>query len=321
VVWGGGRPPPPPPPYLPMRRWKPQSSSGRWVALALLLLALAGASVLGLRLADALSGPPESWQIDLRLYWQLIGMLGLLLIAGALAYRAGAAFTLGYDLDRNGLYITWLGNRTVVPLDQIQSVDVGVRPAHIPLRLVQGIGYYWGQARTADGKRLHLFATQPPAQCLVIYTADEAYAISPEDHQAFVQDLEQRRNLGATKVLTPSFEPSRMFLYAFWNDSTVRALLLFAFALNLLVLGLLAARYPALELMVRMRFDPSGQVSDLRPRHQVLFLPLAAFGVTLVNIFLGILVYRRQQLGARLLQGASAIVQILFGIATLTIIR
>jgi hypothetical protein len=279
-------------------------------------------AALGLRLAQALSGPPEGWPVTLELYWQIVGLLLLLLLAGALAYRALAAFTLSYELDRNGLYIIWLGNRAVVPLDQIQSIDLGVIPTRMPWRWVQGIGYYWGQGRTADGKRLHLFATRPPERCLLIHVRDEVYAISPEGHDAFVQDLEQRRNLGATQTLTPSFEPSRMFLYSFWNDSTVRGLLLAAFVLNLLVLGVLMARYSALAPVLRMRFDPAGQVAaDLRPRHQILFLPLAAFGLTLLNIALGILVYQRQQLGARLLQGASLIVQILFGIAMLTIIR
>ena len=204
-----------------------------------MLAALVGAAALGLRLAQALSGPPEGWPVTFGLYWQIVGLLVLLLLAGALAYRALAAFTLSYELDRNGLYIIWLGNRAVVPLDQIQSIDLGVVPARMPWRWVQGIGYYWGQGRTADGKRLHLFATQPPERCLLINARDEVYAISPEGHDAFVQDLEQRRNLGATQTLAPSFEPSRMFLYSFWNDSTVRGLLLVAFVLNLLVLGVL----------------------------------------------------------------------------------
>jgi hypothetical protein len=285
----------------------------------LLIAALVGAGWLSSRLAGVLSGSPQIWAVDFDLYLLTLALLGLIVLAGVLLYRVGSAFTLAYELDRNGLYVTWLGNRAVVPLDQIESVDVGIKDAVLPL--LRWLGYYHGQGRTADGRRLHLFSTQPLHSCLVVYTRDEAYALSPEDHEAFVQDLEQRRNLGSTKVLAPSFEPSRMFLYAFWSDSTVRGMLLVAFVLNLLVLGVLMARYPALEPMLRMRFDPAGQVADLRPRHQVLFLPLAAFGLTLVNIVLGVLVYRRQQLGARLLQGASVIVQVLFGIATLTIIR
>jgi hypothetical protein len=304
-----------------MRRWKPQPSIGRWIGVLLLAAALAGAGVFAARLGGALTGPPEVWQINLALYGDVVGLLCMLGLAGLLAYRVAGAFTLSYQLDRNGLYIMWLGNRAVVPLDQIHSVDVGVTARRMPWRLLQGIGYYWGQGRTADDVLLHLFATRPPEQCLVVYTAGEAYAISPADHDAFVQDLEQRRNLGATKPLAPTVEPSRIFLYAFWNDRTVRALLLAAFALNLIVLALLAARYPELDPTVRMRFNAAGQVAELRPRHQVLFLPLAAFGLTLINTVLGLSLYQRQQLGARLLQGASVLVQTLFGIAVVTIIR
>jgi hypothetical protein len=183
------------------------------------------------------------------------------------------------------------------------------------------VGYHWGQGKTADGQRLHLFTTQPLAHTLVLYAAGNAYAISPADHEVFVQDLEQRRNLGATKSLTPTVEPGRIFLYAFWNDRTVRTLQLIALALNMFILAILAARYPLLGPTVPMRFNAIGQIAEPRPRHQVLFLPLAAFGLSLLNTVIGLAFYRRQQLGARLLQGASVVVQILFGVAVATIIR
>jgi hypothetical protein len=70
-----------------------------------------------------------------------------------------------------------------------------------------------------------------------------------------------------------------------------------------------------------MRFDPVGQVADVRPRYQILFIPLAAFGLTLVNLILGMALYARQLLSARLIQGASLVVQILFAIALVTITR
>ena len=85
-----------------MRRWRPQPSLGRWIALLLMLAVLAGAVALGIRLAQALSGPPEHWSVTIELYWQIVGFLVLLLLAAALAYRALAAFTLSYELDRNG---------------------------------------------------------------------------------------------------------------------------------------------------------------------------------------------------------------------------
>src|SRR5262249_37408226 len=122
-----------------MRRWNSQPSIGRWVATGLLIIVLALCGLVGIRLAQVFTVPPEIWRIDLAIYGLVVGLLGLLMLAGALAYRAASAFTLAYELDRNGLYIAWLGNRAVVPLERIQSVDLGVEAARMPWRIVQGI--------------------------------------------------------------------------------------------------------------------------------------------------------------------------------------
>jgi hypothetical protein len=88
----------------------------------------------------------------------------------------------------------------------------------------------------------------------------------------------------------------------------------------LLLLGILAARYPYLAEIIEMRFTAAGQVMELRPRHQVLFLPLAAFVLSLLNAGLGVSFYRRDRTGAQLLQLGSIVIQILFGVAILSII-
>jgi hypothetical protein len=304
-----------------MRRWKPQSSVGPWLALALLALCLAGAALPASRLMQIFSGPPESWPIGPPVLGWTVLLLALAAAAAALAYRTAAAFTLSYQLDRNGLYITWLGNRAVIPLDQITSLDAGIALDPLPLRVLQQIGYYWGQATSLDDRPVHLFSTRSPARSLAIHTPGASYLIAPADSDTFVQELEQRRNLGATKPLTSTIESGRMFLYSFWNDPAIRLLLLTALALNLLALAILSVRYPDLPLMIEMRFDPTGQVADVRPRYQALFFPLAPLALTLVNLALGMLLYTRQQISARLLQGASVTVQLLFAIALITILR
>lgn len=303
-----------------MRRWKPQLPFGLWIALALLTLVVAGIASVARPLLSAMRGPPESWPISLELYWRGLLLLALLLAAGMLLYRIAAAATLSYSIDRNGLYISWLGNRAVIPLDQIQTIEPSVSVRWLPLGPLQAIGYYWGRARSKEGRLVHLFSTRAPRNSLAIYTTGDVYAISPADREAFVQDLEQRRNLGVTKTLTSTIEAGRMFQYDFWNDRAVRVLLLIAFALNLLIVAFLMARYPQLGATVEMRFNASGQVAEMRPRYQLLLLPLAALGVSLFNIVLGLLLYRRQQIGARVLQGASVLVQVLFSIAVITII-
>jgi hypothetical protein len=304
-----------------MRRWNPQPSIARWIAIGLLVLALAASAIPFLRLLAIFRGPPEGWLIDLRVFGWVVALAGLLLLAAGLGYRAAAAFTLAYELDRNGLYITWLGNRAVIPLDQITSLDVGVTPVENTWQFLQMIAYYRGPASSIAGQPLQIFSTQPLAQALVVHTPATSYVISPADPDSFVQDLEQRRNLGSTKPLSTAVEPGRMFFYAFWSDPTIRRLLLITLLVNLLALAIVTQRYPHLAPTLDMRFDPTGQVAEVRPRHQVLFLPLAALGLTLVNLVLGIALYSRQQLSVRLLQGASLIVQMLFLIALLRITR
>jgi hypothetical protein len=246
--------------------------------------------------------------------------VALLLCSGFLLYRVMGALTLSYQMDRNGLYIVWIGNRAVIPLSQIESLSKGAPGAQVTLLHLRRIGYYWGRGRTEDGRLLHLFTTSSLNNSLVIHTEDEAYVISPAAQDSFVQELEQRRRIGAVKSLRPTFEPGRVFFYAFWNDRVVRWALILTFGLNLLLVGALALRYPELEPMVSMRFNAAGQVTELRPRHQVLFMPLAAFGLSLINAGLGISFYRRNKTSARLLQLGSVFVQIMFGVALLAVL-
>lgn len=302
-----------------MRHWKPQAAYGRWIALGLLILALGGVTLAVIGLVRRLSGSPEQWRIDIGAFGLLLLLMVSLLAAVWAAYRWIAALTLTYDIDRNGLYIRWAGNQASIPLEQIVTIDLGSGPVFLPLGLFQRVGTYWGRAFAGETP-LYLYATQPPRDCLIVYTPDAAYAISPEDPEAFVQDLEQRRSLGATKPMQPALEYSRVFHYTFWRDGTVLALIVAAVFINLLALGLIAVAYPSLAPLVEMRFDATGELAELRPRHQTLFLPLAAFGLSLLNMAAGLSLYQRLPSGARLLQGASVIVQLLFLVAVVQIL-
>lgn len=304
-----------------MRRWKAVSSARIWIAGSLLIAALGAAGFFLVRIGIALATPPEAWPIGLPLFGQLLGAVGGLLLAGALAYRVGAALTLAYGVDRNGVYIFWLGNRAVIPLTQIETIESGLQSPQRPSDLLNSLGYYHGRIPLPSGRVAHRFTTLPPARALVLHTATDAYVISPADADAFVQELEQRRRLGAIQQLSAGFEAGRIFFYPFWNDRIVRGFLIAAFTLNLLVLGWLMAIYAGLPELIAVRTDASGIATTLEPRHQVLFLPLAACVVSLMNLGLGLTIYAREPIGARMLQVASVVAQILFAFAALTIVR
>lgn len=288
--------------------------------MALLAISAAGAIYLIGRVGLALARPPEQWAIDLGLYLQLLGGLAALLVAGLAAYRVAAALTLSYGVDRNGFYIFWLGNRAVIPLAQIETIESGVRLPETLGGLARSLGYYHGRVRLPEGRELHRFTTKPLSRSLILHTPAASYAISPESDDTFVQELEQRRRLGSIQQLSAGVEVGRMFFYSFWEDQVVRAALLTAVALSLLLLGWVAAIYPGLPALVDLRADAAGVSSTLTPRHQLLFLPLAGVAILLLNTGFGLSLYSRSAVGARLLQVASALAQILFAVAILTIL-
>jgi hypothetical protein len=303
-----------------MQRWKPKPAPGLWIGLLLLIIVLGSTAITGTRLFQVFVLPPEQWPINLELYGHFMTICILLILGIFLTYRVLASLTLSYEMDRNGVYVLWLGNRAVIPMEEIVLVVIGDRHTRIPWRVLQSIGYYWGTGYTSEEQRLHLFSTRSPAKSLLIHTATSSYAISPNEQDGFVQQLEQRRRLGATKPLAPSYQRGRLVFYAFWTDRVVLWAFLLALGLNLILLGIVFAQYPSLSTYVQMRFNAAGQGIELRPRHELLFLPLAAFGLILVNTALGMALYTHEQTGARVLQIASILMPILFGIAVFTII-
>jgi hypothetical protein len=304
-----------------MRRWKPYPSPGRWLALVLAVVFTGGCIAFAMLAHRHFSGVPAEWTVNLDFYLQFLAMLAMLICAGSTWMRFIQSQTLWYGLDRNAVYISSLGNRELVPLDQIRRLDFGIQVDKLPRSLFQGIGCYWGDTTSNDQTSVFVRSTLPISRCLFILTARGTYAISPSEIEAFVQDLEQRSNLGATKRLIPETEYGPWFNTPFWNDYSSTLLLGLAIIINVLAVGLLAWYYPTLPETIHMHFDAIGDASELRPRYQALFLPLAALGVTAVNLMGAMVCFRFEKLVARLLQAASVVVQILFAVAVLMIVR
>lgn len=304
-----------------MRRWTPQRSWRLWVAVAACIAALGVAGYLLASLVTLLAQPPELWPIDGRLFLRYVAALGLLACAAFLAYRIAAALSLAYTLDRNGLYILWLGNRAVVPLGRIESIDSGLGAPARGASPFASIAYLSGTARLPEGREVHRFSTVPLKRALIIHTPSEAYAVSPRDVDGFVQDLEQRRRLGAVQQLAPGVEAGRVFAYHFWRDPLARGGVLGAILLNLALLGALMALYPSFPPLIGWRSDATGAIVEMASRYQILLLPLAGAAILFLNVGVGLWLYGREPVGARMLQVTSAVVQVLFGVAALTMLR
>lgn len=303
-----------------MRRWKPFPSIGRWLALVIALVFSGGFVAFGWLISGAFAGDPQSWQIDFGFFLQFVAMLVMLVLSAFSWLRWVQTLSLWYGLDRNAVFIGSLGNVEAVQLDAIERIDFGMKIDNLPQPLTQGIGCYWGEGTATGHDTVFIRSTLPASRCLFIVTDRATYAISPTEIELFVQEIEQLRNLGGTKRVIPDYEAGPWFNTAFWRDTSSKLLLTIAIIINIIAVGVIAWYYPNLAAEVEMRFDAVGGVLELRPRHQTLFLPLAALALTLANLLGAMIFFRYEKLISRMLQGASVVIQILFCVAVLMVV-
>lgn len=304
-----------------MRRWKPQPSWRRRAAVVALIVATLAMLGMTIPLGLDLLRPLAAWPINRDLFLRLLISLALAVTTVVMAYRVATALTLTYAVDRNGLYIRWLGSSVAISLQAIRSIEQGVGLQMSSGSPFADLGYLHGQVQLADGRRLHRFTTQPLANSLLVYTAEEVYAISPHDPTTFIQDLEQRQRIGAAQIRALEVEVQRPFIYLFWEDPFIRVSLLATVGVNLGLIGWLMSIYPDLPAMIDLRANALGVPTTLAPGYQILILPLAGAVIGLLNSMIALFIYRREPTGARLLLMGAFVVQLLFLVAALTILR
>ena len=300
-----------------MNRWRARRPLGVWLGLIVVLALWAGAVWATLYLADQLSGPPQNWPLTLSLFGLTLATLAGFALGGVLLYRVLSALTLSYRIDRNAVTIHWLGNTAVVPMNRIAAVEIGVQARRLPNLLARSFGYRRGVGETAAATPLFLFSTAPLDQSVILATDSSSYVISPANRDTFVQEVEDRRNLGIVQGQSEGVLRTSRLSYAFWTDNVVRLCLLLGLLFNLVLWGVLSARYTGLSETVALRFDATGTIVGNVPREQILVLPLIGLLAWLANAGLGVGVYRLSRVGAVLLLVGTIVVQSLLAVSLL----
>lgn len=298
-----------------MNRWRARRPLGVWLGLIVVLALWSGAVWATLRLSNQLSGPPQNWPLTLGLFGLTLGALAAFALGGVLLYRVLSALTLSYRIDRNAVTIHWLGNTAVVPMNRIEAVEIGVQARRLPNFLARSFGYRRGTGETTAGTPLFLFSTAPLGQSVTLVTNASSYVISPANRDAFVQEVEDRRNLGIVQGQSEGVVRTSRLSYAFWTDPGVRLCLALGLLFNLGLWAALSARYTGLSETVALRFDATGTIVGNVPREQILVLPLIGLLAWLANAGLGVGVYRLSRVGAMLLLVGTIVVQSLLAVS------
>jgi hypothetical protein len=235
-------------------------------------------------------------------------------IAGALAvafaFWTYSLATLSYLLDRNGLVISWGPTRQIVPLRAIRRL-VPASSMGVPrIRGVSWWGHHVGQADVGDIGTVLFYSThQTTEQVLYVMTAEQNYAISVEDPEAFAREVVARQELGPTAEVTHHVERSGASLESFWADPRARWLAVAALIGLAFVWGQVALRYGSLPQTLALPFPTGTDVVAVGGREAILELPRTATVLLVVNLVLGVILHAWDRMAGYALFAAAVAVQ------------
>ncbi len=228
--------------------------------------------------------------------WVIMPLVGLPL-ALVVAYRLYGLLTARYRLDRDGFYLVWGQAMEQIPLSMVKSVEPADQ-AGASLR--PDVGLWWpgcvvGRTQSAEHTAVEFFATGLRSSLVLVRTEAGSLAISPADPPAFSQAFVDATRMGSLEQIPAVSRRPDYFSSRMWNDQLARGLLLGGLILDLLLLGFLAVRAPALGGSVQFGYGPGGVPGPMVPPGRLLLLPLIAGLCWLGDLALGAWLYRRDR--------------------------
>lgn len=297
--------------------WPARRSTGGdaalWVAIALGLLALAA-------LALAATSEPGGVMV----LWA-IGALVLALLAAGLFVWALAYRQLAYTLTDPGLEIAWCGHSLRVPYAAIDGVYTGQRLVGSATPTVPvWPGIYVGRGRARGIGRLRFFATSPdPGALTLIMLEHSAVVVSarnPHDFRlALIERIQGLRE--AHGAITLTREPPTRAPWSALFDTWFGACLAAGLALVLAMLAAIGLGFGALPSDIPIRFDASGDPSQIAPRADLLRLPFLGLLALMLDAALGVWVHPRDQLLARVLWLGGVVLQAVLLVAVVRLLQ
>ncbi|MDO8690718.1 MAG: PH domain-containing protein [Dehalococcoidia bacterium] len=282
-------------------------------SVVLALLAAVGAAAV-----EVLGSPA----VTLSSFFLGIFAFGFLLLAVLASWRTYACWALRYHLTRDALTIHWAFRTVVVPICSIaelaSSQGKGIRwvrgfhwyAYHVAAGMVKGIGV------------TQFYATHLSSRNLVYVVVEGgSYGITPDSPQRFARSLETCRRLGSLSEQKARVEESAVVNLPVWRDSWVLGLFLCGFLVNLALFAYLSHLYPSIPTLLSLHFAPNGQVDRVGMKLEIFKLPAMALVVLGGNGVAGLLLHLKERYMALLVLGVALLVQILFWLAAMQIVK
>ena len=216
----------------------------------------------------------------------LLGTLGLLGLLVLVVYRAYALFHASYTIEREGLRIRWGLRREDIPLTEMEWV----RPAHeliAPLKRPSFSmqGALLGMTRHPDLGEVEFIASDYDS-LVVVETANQVLALSPEDAERFVQTFQRTLEMGSiTPIEAYTAQPAE-FIQSVFTRRFARVTLISSLLLTLLLAVLTSLLIPYRQI-VSMGIDAAGRPLAPVAANHLLILPLLGGAAWIADVVLG----------------------------------
>lgn len=238
-----------------------------------------------------------------------------------LAYRAYALTRSNYFLDRNSLRLVWglrIEDIPVTDVEWIRPVAGLLAPISLPwFRLPGGI---LGMTRQPDIGRVEFLASEAK-DLLLVATARQIFAISPENPTAFTAAFQKTIEMGSLQRADSHSEFPSFVLARAWDSLLVRFLWLTGVFLNIGLLVWVGVLIPTVQ-RVSLGFGPSGAPLEPVPGVQLILLPFLSILLFVAGWLSGLFFYRKpeQQVLALALWASNALTALFFLIAVFFIL-
>lgn len=236
-----------------------------------------------------------------------------------LVYRLRALLTASYALERDGIRLRWGLRQVDIPMDQVQWVhhqeDLLV-PLPLPWLFWLGAVLGLGKRRLQGGAPVEFLAART-RHLVLVGTQERVYVLSPVAPDDFVDTYQTLAEYGSLfPIPARSVFPAAFISHA-WSQPLIRILLVGGLLGSLALLTWVVTAVPGLQ-QVSLGFTPDRLPLEPVPASALLLLPFLCGFFYLVDVILGLFLYRRaeQRYLAYSLWAAGALTPLLFLLAT-----
>jgi hypothetical protein len=213
-----------------------------------------------------------------------------------LTYRLLALNRANYRLDRDALTLIWGLRTEEIPVAEIEWVrpkTAMTEPFPFPLPFFRMPGSILGMRRHPGLGPVEYLASETKS-LLLVATSRKIFAISPEDQQNFLQEVQRAIEMGSLAPATArSIYPSFVVAQA-WDSRMARFLWLAGFFANIGLLAWVSLMIPTRE-RISLGFLPSAAARPPSPGISLILLPIVSITFFLVGWLAGLLIYRRAE--------------------------